>query len=144
MYSNGLAAPVLVLVSGQRDLLLQETKFAVRKAAMRRSVSRKTDPAEECPSFVSPFVRRAVLRVVKEGALSKAAKILLSAEEALGCEALKALHTLASDPIVSEVSTPPFDDLEPADIAKALKSFPPGHGAGPSGLMAAHLRKGPG
>ena len=34
-------------------------------------------------------------------------------------------------------------EIEAEEIVKALKSFPPGSGAGPSGLMAAHIPLGP-
>ena len=91
--------------------------------------------------------RRAVLRAVKEKALSKASRLLLHSEQCLGLEAeaaLRLLHPAAGPPTVP--SQPPVElvDFDVDDVRRALKSFPPGSGAGPSGLMAAHITLGTG
>ena len=126
--------------SGQRLELLREIKEEAVKHRQKRP-GRK--PAEEDDCGLPRSARRAVLRALREGALSKASKILLAWDcGTLGPEAddgLRKLHPAADPPVLPEAPAPDIEDFEAADIARALKSFPPGSGAGPSGLMAAHL-----
>ena len=56
--------------------------------------------------------------------------------------ALLALHPPAELPILPACSPAALDELKAEDIAKAVKQFPPGSGAGPSGLMPAHIPQG--
>ena len=87
-------------------------------------------------------VRRAVLRAVGDGALSKASRILSETLFALpnDCQsALRSLHPSAAPPATTPDSAPLGEDFTIDDVLDALRTFAPGSAGGYSGLMAAHL-----
>ena len=131
--------------AGQRKALLQEIQTSVRAGTSRlRPVRRGYPPTQS--SALPETTRRAVLRAVRDGSFSKAVKILLNPGSLVGPEAaddLRRLHPQATAPRLPAVESPAAEDFEAPDVARALRSFPPGSGAGPSGLMAAHLPTGP-
>ena len=71
--------------------------------------------------------RRAVLRAVREGALSGATNIHISHDcDLFGPETdqvLRELHPQAEPPCIPAMDLPEIDDLEVEEIATALKSF---------------------
>ena len=106
---------------------------------------------------LSPGAIRTIHSLVEEGALSKAAKHLLSegladASDPSVLERLRALHPTAP-PVVTGGDTALPDFLDPrlsdADDAcdwgklawKAVSSFSPGSAPGPSGLRPGHLKE---
>ena len=91
---------------------------------------------------LDPQTRRAVIRAVREGALSKAAKLL--AANCSPCEnpeaALRALHPARQRPLQLCESLPDCGlEVQPGLIRKLLRSFPPDSSGGPSQLKPVHL-----
>ena len=110
-------------VCGQKKALLEEAKAAVRIQRLKghRGRKRKIDAPVEIVPALPEATRRAVLRAVREGALSKAARILLSAEQCMGREAeaaLRSLHPQAAPPSIPDVPVAEMDDFEPEDIKR--------------------------
>ena len=138
-------------MAGQKMAVLEEVKAASRKQRKPRlgrpGPVHEGHPEDHPPQqSLDEGSRRAVLRAVREGALAKATRLLLNSGKALGREAeadLRKLHPSSDLPTIPSTLPPDMADFEPGDIRKALRSFPPGSGAGPSGLMAAHLPLGP-
>jgi hypothetical protein len=93
--------------------------------------------------LIPPPVRRAALRAVRDGALSKAARILSQQTFPLPEDvqsALEALHPAASEPFSPPVDITVGDDFTVEEVAEALRGFAPGTAGGYSGLMPQHLR----
>ena len=87
-------------------------------------------------------VRRAALRAIRDGALSKASRILSESSFPLPVDcpsALRALHPTAPSPTFSLDGVPQGDDFTIEEILLALRTFTPGSAGGYSGLMASHL-----
>ena len=88
-------------------------------------------------------VRRAALRAVRDGALSKASRILSQQSFPLPDDvqsALEALHPGASEAFTPPSDLPVGDDFTVEEVAEALPGFAPGTAGGFSGLMPQHLR----
>ena len=95
---------------------------------------------------LSAATRRAVLRAIREGSLSKAGKILLNPGNLGGPEAadeLWRLHPEAAPPRLTVLEPFAMEDFDASEVVRALHSFLPGSGGGPSKLMTAHLPIGP-
>ena len=110
----------------------------------QRLSKEQSSPSATFPdtSELSDSVRRAALRAIRDGALSKAARILSETAYSLpvNCEeALRQLHPSASPPTVSVTDAPVGDDFSVDEVLDALKTFAPGSTGGFSGLMASHL-----
>ena len=90
-------------------------------------------------------IRRAALRAVGDGAISKAARLLSEELHSVptDCQAaLQALHPCADAPALPAGSFPIGDDFSLEEVLQALSSFAPGSSGGFSGLMPDHI-KGP-
>ena len=88
--------------------------------------------------------RRAVTTAVREGALSKAAKLLLeNASPAGDVEAeLRKLHPVRTVPVQipnANLESNAELEIDKDVVSKALRTFPPGSSGGPSGLRPIHL-----
>jgi hypothetical protein len=91
---------------------------------------------------LDPGVQRAVKTAASEGALRKAATLLM--ENTPPCsnavEALELLHPQRILPVVPVSQSQTFTiEVESDAILKACKAFPPGSTGGPSGLRPVHL-----
>ena len=111
------------------------------------ALRKKPKPSSCCVSDdLQEATRRAVLCAVHEGALSKAAHLLLHPGRALGevLPALRALHPTAPPPLraVGVLTDWEAEEFKVDEIEKALNSFPPGSSAGLSGLVPAHVPRG--
>ena len=102
----------------------------------------RTLPEDGGDTIPAP-VRRAALRAVRDGALSKAARILSQQSFPLPEDvqsALQNLHPAASEPFVPPPDVHVCDDFTVEEVADALRGFAPGTAGGFSGLMPQHLR----
>ena len=102
--------------------------------------------------YLPPGVRRSVVSAAYDGALSKAASMLISALPPLADpkeaeSSLRALHPTRSQLIhqplpessVAKSGDPQECEIESSAILKATRSFPPGSTGGPSGLRPSHI-----
>jgi hypothetical protein len=114
--------------TGRKLDLLHEIKEEVRKQRLKRR-GRKPAATEDERLPLPRGTQRAVLRAVREGALSKATKILLAYDcDMLGPETdetLRELHPSVEPPLIPAAQPPEIEDLTAEDVIKALKSFPP-------------------
>jgi hypothetical protein len=122
--------------AGDFESLFQE--FTSGSSLKRRQ--RNTMPSDELD--LDPGVQRAVKAAVSEGALRKAATLLM--ENTPPCSnaatALQELHPQRSMPVVPVASGQTMSiEVECAAVIKACKAFPPGSTGGPSGLRPVHL-----
>ena len=137
-------------VAGERVALLENIKAAAllaNRPHKRRAAARSCVTQGDGSISLPENTRRAVLRAVKESALSKATRLLLNNEQSLGPEAepaLRLLHPVAGPPMLPVSPQLDLEDFDADDVKRAIKTFPRGSGAGPSGLMAAHIPFGPG
>ena len=97
---------------------------------------------ERGPGGLSEEVQRRVLVAIRERSLSKACKILQTSDlppPEDPTNSLRALHPTGIP--VPPVSQPPRGhfDFSVGEVEAALKSFPIGSSAGPSGLRPCHL-----
>jgi hypothetical protein len=92
-----------------------------------------------CAAPPRPVVLRAI-RQIRAGLVAKANRTLQCAKVASGPAALAALrdlHPPASDPVrPPPLDGPKVENLSPAAVLRALRSFGPGSAAGPTGVTA--------
>lgn len=120
--------------SGQQLALLQE-HLAISLSG--------SAPASSDANGLPESTRRAALRAVREGALSKAARLLSEVCHPLpnDCRpALERLHPRADNPSCPEGPFPMGEDFTVDEVLSCIRSFPPGSSGGYSGLMASHLQ----
>ena len=89
--------------------------------------------------------RKLVLRTVGEMALSKACRLLTSSDERPDPQTLQdklnALFPPCTDPATQASPVLSDVDVDEESVVKAIRSFPPDSGGGPSGLRPAHLKE---
>ena len=125
--------------SGQYGSLVREYLSLALDQRNRQQGHRQGDDLDVVP----PAVRRAALRAVRDGALSKAARILSQRSFPVRDDiqaALQALHPAASEPFCPPVDTAVGDDFNVEEVSEPLRTFAPGSAGGFSGLMPQHLK----
>ena len=94
----------------------------------------------------SHTAQQVVLTAVKEGALSKAAKLLIEPKGIAPLtletqESLRQLHPSAAPPQLNPLSESESLSFELAEVHRAISTFPRGSTGGPSGLRPHHLKQ---
>ena len=96
------------------------------------------------PGCLPDGTRRAALRAGRDGALSKAARVLSQEQHPLSANvhsSLASLHPPSLAAGIPDLGPPPVgDDFSVEEVLECLRSFPPGSSGGISGLMPQHLR----
>ena len=139
---------------GDLSALWVEALRRPSKSTTQRPTRRSTR-ADEDPSDMPEAAVTLIKALVQEGALSKAAEMLVSekvldASDPAVLARLKELHpigeqvSLGGDNPLPRIGDEPGADLDedewPIRLMKALTAFPPGSAPGPSGLRPGHLK----
>ena len=120
--------------NGER--LLPKNETGSRRCKRQRDPSPESDLAKR---------NRLVIRATQDGQYGKAAKILSSSglaspsKASVQAEMLR-LHPFASLPIIPDEECPPPTSFSEDDVLSAIRSFPEGTAAGPSGFRLAFLK----